>query len=276
MAPSTAKTSPSQEPGKQQAPESATRQSEQRADQATYVYGILPGDVEMDSETAGIGDPPELVRLVRSDGLAALVSYVNPDHPLGSPEDLRVHKEVLDATAAAAPVLPLRFGAVLTSDDAVIEELLDPYSDEFGAALRDLDGRAEYVVKGRYVEGAILEEILSENPQARELREQIQGRDEDATRDLRIALGEIINNAMEGKRQQDISTLGDAMDGHCVASLVREPTHEQDAANVAFLVDASQEEGMEKAIRDLARSWQGRVDVRVLGPMAAYDFVGTT
>lgn len=246
------------------------------ASQATYVYGILPEDVEVSSEMEGVGEPPGQVRLVRSDGLAALVSDVNPDNPLGSPQDLTSHKEVLDATAAAAPVLPLRFGAVLASDDAVIEDLLRPYDDEFTAALGELEDRVQYVVKGRYAERALLEEVLAENPQAQRLRRQIQGQDPDATRDLRMTLGEIINEAVERKREGDTRALGDALAGHCVASVVREPTHERDAAHVALLVDESQEQEMQQALEALARKWAGRVELRLLGPMAPYDFVATT
>jgi hypothetical protein len=33
---------------------------------------------------------------------------------------------------------------------------------------------------------------------------------------------------------------------------------------------------MEQVIDDLARDWAGRIEVRLLGPMAAYDFVGAT
>ena len=241
--------------------------------EATYIYGIVPGDVLLSAEIEGVGDPPGQVGLVRSDGLAALVSHVNPDRPLGSPQDLTAHKEVLDATAAAAPVLPVRFGAVVGSDDAVIQELLGPYGDEFTAVLSELEGRVQFVVKGRYVERAILDEVLSENPQAQRLRQQIQGQDADATRELRLQLGELINDAVEQKRQRDTRALGDAMADNCVASAVRGPTHERDAAHVAFLVDESQELRMDRATADLARQWQGRVELRVLGPMAAYDFV---
>jgi Gas vesicle synthesis protein GvpL/GvpF len=222
----------------------------------------------------GVGDPPGQVRVVRSDGLAALVSEVDLSGQLGSPEDLTAHKEILDATAAELPVLPLRFGAVLTDEDAVAEELLAANEDEFTAALDELDGLAQYVVKGRYVEDAILDEVLSENKRAERLRDKIHGRDPDASRDDRIQLGEIINQAVTAKREEDTRVLGDAMEGHCAASLVREPSHELDAAHVAFLVDAEQEGEMERVLGDLARDWEGRVEVRLLGPMAAYDFVG--
>jgi hypothetical protein len=222
----------------------------------------------------GVGDPPGQVHVVRSDGLAALVSEVDLSGQLGSPDDLTAHKEILDATAAELPVLPLRFGAVLTDEDAVAEELLAANEDEFAAALDELDGLAQYVVKGRYIEEVILDEVLSENKRAARLRNKISGQDADLTRDDRIQLGEIINEAVTAKRNEDTRVLGDAMDGHCVASLVREPTHELDAAHVAFLVDAEQESEMERVLGDLADDWEGRIEVRLLGPMAAYDFVG--
>jgi Gas vesicle synthesis protein GvpL/GvpF len=37
-------------------------------------------------------------------------------------------------------------------------------------------------------------------------------------------------------------------------------------------VDAGQEEGMGRSVDDLAGQWDGRVELRVLGPLAAYDF----
>jgi hypothetical protein len=83
---------------------------------------------------------------------------------------------------AQVPVLPLRFGAVVTTAQAVAEELLAAHHDRFAAALHELEGRAEYLVKGRYMEAAILAEVLSENEQAARLQDRIQSKDPDATR----------------------------------------------------------------------------------------------
>ena len=269
---------------KQQAAKATSSKPKQQAAKATsskqqtgiYVYGILPADAELTSEMPGVGDPPGQVRVVHSDGLAALVSEVDVTRPLGSPEDLRVHKEILDASAGELPVLPLRFGAVLASEDAVAEELLAANRDEFAAALSELDGRAEYVVKGRYIEQAVLDEVLSGNKRAARLADKIRGKNPDATRDARIQLGQMINEGVSAKREEDTRVLGNAMKGHCVASVVREPTHELDAAHVAFLVETDKEDEMERVIENLAHDWQGWIEVRLLGPMAAYDFVGST
>ena len=246
------------------------------AQQAVYVYGILPGDIELEDGTTGVGDPPAEVRVVRSGDLAALVSDVDLDKPLGRPEDLYAHEELLDATAAGVPVLPLRFGAVVASDEAVAEELLGAHSDEFAAALEQLEGHAEYVVKGRYVEDTVLREVLDENPEAGELRDQLKDADEDATRELRMQLGEIVSNSIDAKREQDLQALDDAVSDHVEASVVRSPTDDMEAVHVAFLVDLDSADALEQAVDELARDWGDRIEVRLMGPMAAYDFVGTT
>jgi hypothetical protein len=157
----------------------------------------------------------------------------------------------------------------------VATELLQANHDQFAAALREIDGRVQYVVKGRYAEPAILAEVLSENREAQQLRREIKGTDPAATRDARIRLGEIISQAIEVKRATDTRLLSERMDGHCVASAVRPPSHEQDAVHVAFLLEQGREGELEQVVDGLAADWDGRVDLRVLGPMAAYDFVVT-
>ena len=255
---------------------STQEQSEPGTGQQTgvYVYGIVPGDVKLNSGVHGVGNPPGEIRLVRSGDLAALVSEVDVTKPLGTPEDLQAHVEILDAVISDTPVLPSRFGAVLTNDDAVTEELLDANHDEFAAALRQLEGRAEYVVRGRYAEQAILDEILSENSRAARLRDRIHGADPDATRELRIELGEIVNNTVANKRQADTQLLVSAMKDRCVLSGVRAATNELDAVYVAFLVENGQVDELDRVVQDLSDGWQGRVELQIRGPMAPYDFVG--
>jgi hypothetical protein len=260
-----------------QIPQQRTRgDSESAHRQGCYVYGIFPGDVQVESDFAGVGDPPAGIEAVRDGELAAVISKVELDRPLGTPEDLRAHKRILDSSVTEVPVLPMRFGAVLSDEDAVATELLQANHDEFAAALREIDGRVQYVVKGRYVEPAILAEVLSENREAQHLRQKIKRADPAAARDASIQLGEIISDAIEAKRADDSRLLSDRTNGHCVASAVRPPSHELDAVHVAFLIEQGREDELERVIDKLAADWEGRVDLRVLGPMAAYDFVVTS
>jgi hypothetical protein len=40
-------------------------------------------------------------------------------------------------------------------------------------------------------------------------------------------------------------------------------------------VETAKQDDLERAVSELAKEWEGRVDVRLLGPMAPYDFVVT-
>jgi hypothetical protein len=248
---------------------------QEKHETAVYVYGIVPADIEVEPDVRGVGDPPDRVRMIRHGRIAALVSSVAADHTLGSPEDLGAHAWLLDSAAAQAPVLPLRFGAVVTDERAVEEELLGRNHDSFKAALDELEGHAEFVVKGRYVHEAILREVLAENAEAQQLRQLISDKPADATRPDRIALGELVQNAVGAKRDIDTARVADALAGlgPVARVTVRPPTHEEDAAHVACLAETVGQAEIEQVVDELAGQWDGRVTLRVLGPLAAYDFV---
>ena len=171
-----------------------------------YVYGILPGDIEMTSERAG-----------------------------------------------------------------VTSQLLAPNGEELSYTLDELDSWREYVIRGRYVEQAVLESALSQNEEAARLAEEIRGADPDATRDARIQLGQLISQLITVLRARDTQVAQDAMAGHCVASVIREPAHELDAVHIAYLLDAGQEKHLDQVVKDLAKAWEGQVELEVLGPLLATD-----
>lgn len=250
------------------APEAGRRQKI-----GVYVYGIVPADVEVAGDTTGVGDPPAEVTLVRHGEVGALVSELSVKRPLGTPGDLVAHEELLDATAAEVPVLPIRFGAVMTGAEEIVDELLKPYHDHFRSALEELEGRAEYVVKGRYDERAVLREVLDEHPQVAELREQIQGQPDEVTRDARIRIGETVGQAVASKREADTQAVLEELAPLCVLTAEREPTHEQDAVHLALLVETGRQRELEEKIGEFAEQWEGRVTLRLLGPMAPYDFI---
>ncbi|EHY87175.1 GvpL/GvpF family gas vesicle protein [Saccharomonospora azurea] len=261
--------------------QAATREAD-RSDQETgartaiYIYGIVPSDVETDDEVKGIGDPPGTIETVRHGDIAALVSEIPVDRPLGTPDDLTAHARILDASAGEVPVLPLRFGAVVTDRDAVTDELLADHHDEFAAALTELEGQAQYILKGRYDERAIISEIIEESSDAQRLRDAIRDKPEEATRNERLALGELIANTIAAKREADTGSAVRALEELGVDVVVREATHERDAVYLACLASVAEQRELEQVADDLATQWGERVNLKLLGPLAPYDFVHTT
>lgn len=200
---------------------------------AWYIYGIVPEDVELTPDAFGVGDPPGQILLVRHGGIAALVSQIPASQQLRRTADLPAHRDLLDAAAAEVPVLPVRFGTLVASREAVAGELLGPHYDEFAAALRELDGRAEYVIEARY-----------------------DGR----------AAGEADPGEAVGR------AIADEVGQFSAATRVRERS-DAGGADVAVLADTTGQDDLERATRKLAGDWEGRVSLRFRGPMAPYDFV---
>lgn len=238
---------------------------------AYFVYGIVPADVEATDEARGVGEPPAPVAAVPHGRVAALVSEVPMDHPLGRPDDLVAYQRLLDSTASAAPVLPVRFGTAM-ADIAAVEEFLASREDGFASALAGLEGHAEFVVRARYVIESVLTQILADNAEAAALRDKVGGQPEALTVDARMRLGEIVSQAVEAERAADTGRLVAALARSTAACRELPPSHEEDAATLAVLVETARRAEFEEALRAVVDEWQGRVTVRLLGPLAPYDF----
>lgn len=242
-----------------------------QANPVCYVYGIVPADTRLPEGLTGTSGGE--VFLVREGEVAAAVSEFLPSGPLGERDDLLAHEGVVASLAEETTVLPLRFGAVVTTADAVVEEMLAPYHDWFVSVLDDLVGKHEFVVVGRYAEETVLREVLREQPEVRRLQQSTRDLPEDAAYYDRIRLGELIVQTLEEKRRADTDVLMETLSPYALAMSPREPRDEDTAADVAFLVADEDRARFEREVDDLGGRWSGRIGMRLLGPLAPYDFV---
>ncbi|WP_319459983.1 GvpL/GvpF family gas vesicle protein [Micromonospora sp. RTP1Z1] len=247
-------------------------QAQPAGEAGLFIYGIVPSDVEPTPDAEGVGDPPGAVTVVRHGDLAALVSEVGLTEPMGRPADLTAYQTLLDGTAAVAPVLPVRFGTVVTGPDAV-EDLLEAHHDRFAAALDEFEDRVQYTVHGRFDEEEMISDFLAANSSAAALADQVRGRPEVQSREQRIRLGEMISQGVELRREAENRALIDALTPYAVAHAPRPPSSELDAMNVAFLVATDYEEDFVRAVEDFAEQRRDLIRMRLLGPLAPYDFV---
>jgi hypothetical protein len=237
-----------------------------------YVFGIVP---------AGAAVPPPAesglaaqLRLIEADDLAAVVGTPPGDRSLGRAADLLEHDRVLaEIVAAGTPVLPMRFGAILSDETAVVEELLAAHHDDFTAGLDSLRGRVQYTVKVRYEQDTVLREVLAAHPEIERLRTPGHGEDQVAF-DRRLRLGELVVHAIEQLRPADATAVLDAING-AVDVHVREPSTPEDVLDAAFLIDRTGADAFERAVEKVGKRHSGRLRIRLVGPSPAYDFVGS-
>jgi hypothetical protein len=238
---------------------------------ATYVYGLVAAGTDLPDGLVGLGPSGE-VRTVEHDGVAAIVGDVPVDRPLGTRDDLLAHEAVVDRVAASTTVLPMRFPAVV-EDDQVVDELLVPHRDRFLRALDALDGFVQYSLKGRYVQEVLLQEIVDEEPAVADLQERIRGVSEDASYYDRVKLGEIVARAMEQRRDVDARDILDRIGPFAEQVSSTTPSQPDDVVDAAFLVARDAAEEFEREVEELGGDTHEWLRLRLLGPLAPYDFV---
>ncbi|AHI00151.1 GvpL/GvpF family gas vesicle protein [Kutzneria viridogrisea] len=239
-------------------------------DRACYVYGLVPGLTTLPENLPGAE-----LRLVHHRELAAVVGEAPTDRPLGTRSDLLGHSAVLDQLARTAPVLPMRFGTVVPDERAVEREVLAAQHDLVSQALDRLNGKAQFVLGVRYLEQVVLTELLDEDRGISRLRAAVARLPERAGHHERVRLGEAVARALDRKRAGDAAVLEAALRSQAVAVEVREPADQYEVLDAAFLVELSRATAFEQAVDELAQRVGHRMRLRLLGPMAVYDFVGS-
>jgi Gas vesicle synthesis protein GvpL/GvpF len=237
---------------------------------STYVYGFTHTAHPLPvAGLVGVGAQAPPVRLVRQDGLVAVVSDA-PENLRAKRRDLEAHQRVLDALCSAGTVLPMRFGMVAPDDEAVRSELAASaarYTDLLG----ELAGRTEVNVKGEHREQAILTDVLLRHRELRERNEALRAAGGGAYAD-RAAFGERVAAAVEQRRDHDAERVLARLRPH--ASRVRlGPPVDGCFVNASFLVPTTALSAFESSVYQLRDEMAAYADVRWFGPLPPYSFV---
>lgn len=237
---------------------------------ATYIYGVVPATVDA-PKGRGINDAP--VRRLADNGLAALVSDVDPDRLRFGREAMTTHARVLEEALDAGTVLPMRFGTVMAGDDSVREDLLRGHGPELRDQLESLSGTVEFKLRGTYDETRLMREVVQSDREVARLREAVREGPEDATYYARIQLGELVAGAVERIRQADAQAILDRLAPLALAVQSAEPGHERVALNASFLIDRQRVAEFDEAVEDVGRAQAERMRLKYTGPLPPHSFV---
>jgi Gas vesicle synthesis protein GvpL/GvpF len=234
-----------------------------------YVYGVIAASGDTAPQVEGIEAAP--VRLVGRPELGALVSDLGTDG-LSAPKAVRAHWRVLEEASQDATIVPVRFGMVMESEDAVVTRLLEANQETLSALLHDLADKVQLTVKGKYDEDRMLREIVQSTPAVAELNERLRTVSVEAAYYDRIRLGELVAAEVDHRRVADtvaaVARLGP------LAEAVREQEVREPSAayDLAFLVRRETIDDFSKGVRELDREVGDRIELSYVGPSPAYSF----
>ncbi|MFC7401270.1 GvpL/GvpF family gas vesicle protein [Citricoccus sp. GCM10030269] len=236
-----------------------------------YLYGIVAAGTVLPEDFVGIEQRE--VTTVGEGSVAGLVTPLEPSDDFGTPDGLLAHSTVLDAVAREHAVLPMAFGTVVPGEAELIDEVLAPRHDEFTAALARVDDAVQFTLRARYRREEALAQMVSEIPEVARLREAIAGTTEDETRSERIQLGELIVGAFDRMRPADSRQIVGALSSSARDIVHREIGQAEDIVEMAMLVPRNGQAQFEEAVENVAAELHTRIEFRLVGPQAPYDFV---
>jgi len=254
--------------GDQQHPDAAAE-----GDTGYYVYGVVAAaDGRVPADLVGVDQAP--VHTVDHDGIAAVVAVIDLERPPGRRADLVAHSAVLDALASTGAVVPVQFGSLMSDAESVVEDLLAPQVDHFADLLEQLQGRSQYNLRATYHEQVVLAEVVAADPEIAELSRRTRELPEEAAYADRVRLGELVARAVDAKRVYDAEVLLESVLSHTDAYSTREGAGMVHVLDVALLVEQTRREELEEHLEGLAEAVHERIRLRLVGPVAPYDFVG--
>lgn len=237
-----------------------------------HVYGLIKSNTVVPDDLQGLG-PSGRVSTIVHRRVAAIVGDIPLDRPLGVRSDLIAHEAVLDAVAARAAVVPMRFPSVV-EEDAVVSGLLAPNEDYFVALLEELEGCVQFTLMGRYQQDAILRDVVADDEEIRALSERVKELPEDASYYDRVRLGELVVEALDERRQIERTRIVERLRPFAVTTTSSPLAAPEEVVNEAFLVERKRQQKFDDAIEEMGMELTGRVRLRLLGPVAPYDFTG--
>jgi hypothetical protein len=242
------------------------------AETGLFVYGVVPSDHGTTPDLRGLDDAP--VGPVTHGRVAAMVGRIAIDRPPGRRREIVAYSNVVDALAETLPVIPVRFGSVMLDESDVVEGLLAPNEKHFADLLEELSGRVQVVVRATYHEQVVLAEVVGSDPEIADLRAQTRDAPDDRMYGERVRLGELVSAALAEKRHVDTPALLDPLLPYAYAHVLHERGGLDHLFEVALLVDRERLGEVEQLLEELAEAVHERIRVSLMGPTAAYDFVG--
>ncbi len=242
-----------------------------------YLYCIIRGSDERTFDgVVGVGAPDLPVYTVPWGELAAVVSDSPVERYEATRQNLVSHERVVEAIMQEQTPLPVRFGTIADSGDAIanIQRLLEARAAEFDGLLREMEGRVELGLKAFWRnEAAVFDQIVAEDDQVRALRDSLKRTSGGGSQAARIRLGEMVKAALVRKREAEAARILAPLRPIAERVVENPVLLDRMILNSAFLVKREREAEFDVPVAALDRERGEQIRLMYVGPVAPYNFV---
>jgi hypothetical protein len=240
-----------------------------------YLYAILPTPTGSEFEPLAFASPTGKFETITDGALAVVTS----DSTIESFADLArgdlmrylaLHQRAVETLMAVTPVLPVKFGTLL-SDVEQVRTVLYLGRAEFQQASTFVGDRHEVDVAVTWDPQRVFGEIAA-MPEIAAVRDQIATLPPERVLSGRVTLGRLVKELFDNHRNQVRDALVSELSAHAHRWRLNPVMDESMVMNVACLVNAAEEESLEDTVYALDERYQGQFNFRLIGPLPPYSF----
>jgi hypothetical protein len=239
-----------------------------------YIYCIIQSDGPKSFGPHGIAEGFPDVYTVNHEELAAVVSQsLVTEYPV-TREYSMAHQRAIEAVMKEHAVLPVRFSTVADSEEQIMTQVLKPRYEEFKGLLAWIADKQELSVKAHWLDmKAIFQEIAQESEALKTMKAELAGKNPDAAYYDFIEAGEIVEQRLAKKREEDQQKLLAALKPLAVDHRINRVYGEAMVANLAFLIEKAKEEEFHQAVSGFQEELAGRMKLKYIADAPPFNFV---
>ncbi len=239
-----------------------------------YIYSIIQENKDRSWGPIGINNRE--VNLVHYQDIAAVVSntpIINFDRldKIELTKYVAVHQKVNEEIIKDYDIVPLTFGIIAPSPDEVLRILEKAYL-QFKMALRNVTGKAEFVVQVRWDSKRVLEELAGADSEIQELKQEISSKGGIFSIPVKLRLGKLVHQKMEAKKQEYIKDIHTTLNAIACDATFNKLIDEDMIANLSFLMEKIKEPELDQKMQELGKKHEGKLRFKYIGPMPPYSF----
>jgi hypothetical protein len=185
---------------------------------------------------------------------------------------LAAHQQVLRKLMAETTPLPMSFGIVADSPQAV-RSLLLRHQPALLEQLRRVADKVEMGVRVTWDVPNIFEYFVNTHPELRQARDQFLGGAREPAQEDKIEVGRMFDRLLNEDRETHIEKVETILAPHCAEIEPMKCRSEREVMNLACLVERSQMPQFESSVFEAAQQFDNNFAFDYNGPWAPHNFV---
>jgi len=241
-----------------------------------YIYCIIP--VKSSSgETItfgpiGIGDRNDEVYGVVYEDIAAVVSKSPIVSYSVCRENMLAHERAVEEVMKEYTVLPVRF-CTIAKDDKKVAIILEKEYDKFKDMLNKVEGKKELGLKAVFDANAVYNDITEKHKDIKSFKERLKGQPLDKTYYERVAIGRMVEDALEKEKEFYKEDILSALSPLAVETKTNNTYGERMILSAAFLVEKDKESEFDQKVGELDTKYGGKIKFKYVGTLPPFNFI---